>query len=436
MHSMTETSQQQEPIQENEHEVSSRVMVGPSSVNNNNTPMVEVSGSNTATTTTTTTKPSTSESERELRMSSAMYEEESYAVAESLQEELNEILEAWFEVVTEEDIRAYQQLVEDIRGEQVAERALAENALAPHFTLTDQDGDVVDSKQILLEKQQPIILIFYRGKWCPHCNATLMRYSKQLIPKLQQRARLIAVSPMQPDGTLFLASRRDLKFSVCSDTAGLANQMGITFTVKPHSRPFMQRWGEDVPVHNLAADWDIPVPAVYLLGTDGRIKWSFLDNDPGVRPDPSIVLVALERYETETGTSISTRNALTSPLQEEAEDSSDDSPKQQHDLPSDPVKKSKTKLCNRKCGLLSRMTRVRNRLQSNGRKTRSEMEQPPQDGTAACSASSGEISHDSSGCLSLSPHPHDHPQSSKSRSFRGAQQPPMEFLMSYVFPGK
>mmetsp|Transcript_306 Transcript_306/g.633 ORF Transcript_306/g.633 Transcript_306/m.633 type:complete len:323 (-) Transcript_306:164-1132(-) len=59
MHSMTETSQQQEPIQEeNEQEVSSRVMVGPSSVNNNNTPMVEVSGSNTATTTTTTTKTS------------------------------------------------------------------------------------------------------------------------------------------------------------------------------------------------------------------------------------------------------------------------------------------------------------------------------------------------------------------------------------------
>ena len=50
--------------------------------------------------------------------------------------------------------------------------------------LEDQDGDIVSLKELL--KKGPVVLTFYRGKWCPHCNATLMRYQKYLVPALKQ----------------------------------------------------------------------------------------------------------------------------------------------------------------------------------------------------------------------------------------------------------
>ena len=90
-----------------------------------------------------------------------MDEEENYSDPGSLQEELNEILEAFYECSTEEDIRAYQRLVEDIQGQHIAEQALVEPAMAPSFELIDQDGDTVNLHNLL--KQGPVVLTFYRG---------------------------------------------------------------------------------------------------------------------------------------------------------------------------------------------------------------------------------------------------------------------------------
>ena len=228
---------------------------------------------------------------------SMLEEEENYPEPETLQEELNEILEAFFELVPEEDIRAYQRYVEDIQGAKIAEQALQEPAVAPDFVLKDQDDETVHLAELL--KKGPVILAFYRGKWCPHCNATLMRFQKQLVPLLQAQhpnASLVAISPMLPDGTLFLASKRDLNYQVCSDPQNaVADQFRIAFTISEHTRPFMTKWGEHLPTHNgsSADEWKIPLPATYVIGQDGRIAWSFLDNDPGVRAECEDILDAL-----------------------------------------------------------------------------------------------------------------------------------------------
>lgn len=372
------------------------------------------------------------------QMISAMLEEETYDGFPSMQDELNEILEAWFELVSDEEIRAHQQIVEDIRGAQVAERALSEPSMAPRFCLTDQDGDTVDSEQLL--QKQPLIVMFYRGKWCPHCNATLMRYSKRLVPRLrgpngQARAKLVAVSPMQPDGTLFLASKRDLQFSVCSDTDEVARQLGITFQVQPHSQPFMRRWGEDLPVQNLPsyAAWEIPLPAAYLIGTDGTIFWSFLDNDPGVRPDPQAVLDALERYE-DGHARTESAPSLTSSLDPEEDwnhhDNGEADGSQHQTRSRDGTKNhSKRRLCNRKCGFVSRMSLFRNgkrNTNTNNNKTARSSTRTEQ--------TANELSSSDSLDLSSSLVLNESPSATSRRSLRGSHQPPLEFLKRYVLP--
>ena len=57
----------------------------------------------------------------------------------------------------------------------------------------------------------------------------------------------------------------------------------------------MVEWGEDVPGHNGDETWELPLPAAYVIGEDGRVVWNFIDNDPGVRASPDQIIDAIPR---------------------------------------------------------------------------------------------------------------------------------------------
>ena len=221
----------------------------------------------------------------------------------SLQEELNEILEAFFELVSEEDIKAYQKLVEKITEKKVAEGALKVNDIAPDFTLRDQDGEDFNLQKHLA-KGLAVVLIFYRGKWCPHCNATLMRYQKYFDALKAKGATLVALSPMLPDGTAALATKQLLEFPVLSDVGSkVARQFKVSFAVPEEVRSKMSSWGEDVPTFNGDCTWEIPLPATYIIhGNDRKIVWSCVDNDPGIRAEPADVVAAIPAKKATTTT--------------------------------------------------------------------------------------------------------------------------------------
>jgi peroxiredoxin len=241
------------------------------------------------------------------RRRSAMDEDECYP--KSLQEELNEIMEAFYSLVSEDDIREYQQSIESISERKIAERALQPISKAPDFKLEDQDGDKVILRDLL--KKGPVVLVFYRGKWCPHCNRHIMAMQEYLTKIKAKGASVVCISPMLPDGTQYLATKRSLNFPVCSDVGNvLARKFKITFEILPEFRDTMCRWGEDIPKHNGDDTWEVPLPATYIIDMDGRLVWSFLDNDPGVRADPEDILEAIplnpesEAFSTEMNTSI------------------------------------------------------------------------------------------------------------------------------------
>jgi peroxiredoxin len=221
------------------------------------------------------------------RRSSAMEEDEFYPM--SFQEELNEILEAFYAAVSEEDIREYQRFIESNFQRSIAEGALHAISKAPDFDLEDQDGDKVTLSDFY--KKGPVVLIFYRGKWCPHCNATILAMSRQIENIKAKGATLIAISPMLPDGTKYLATKRSLDFPVCSDVGNVvARKYNLTFQINPEFWDSLLRWGDDVPGDNGDDSWEVPLPATYIIDTNGDVIWSFVDNDPSVRASPEEIL--------------------------------------------------------------------------------------------------------------------------------------------------
>ena len=45
------------------------------------------------------------------------------------------------------------------------------NSKAPDFKGTDQSGVGISLKD--LRKKGPVVVLFYRGNWCPYCNKEL-----------------------------------------------------------------------------------------------------------------------------------------------------------------------------------------------------------------------------------------------------------------------
>ncbi len=86
---------------------------------------------------------------------------------------------------------------------------------APIVDLTSMENTSVSLKSLL--DNGPVVLIFYRGRWCPFCDLMLRAFDKQADEFETAGARLIAVSPQTVAESQLTASERDLSMQVLSD---------------------------------------------------------------------------------------------------------------------------------------------------------------------------------------------------------------------------
>jgi peroxiredoxin len=179
----------------------------------------------------------------------------------------------------------------------VARDRLAENAIgvgdpAPMFVLRDGTGAELHV-QVLLETG-PLVLCFYRGGWCPYCNLELRAYQQQLGRIRQLGATLVAISPELPDRTLTTAEANQLGYPVLSDADNaVARQYRLTHTIDPEVVRYQLGNGNDVAAFNGSGRAEVPLPATYIVDTDGVVQFAFVCADYTRRAEPEDVLAVL-----------------------------------------------------------------------------------------------------------------------------------------------
>src|SRR6266516_8059946 len=72
------------------------------------------------------------------------------------------------------------------------------NSKAPDFKGKDQNGKEINLKD--LRKTGPVVLVFYRGYWCPYCNKYLKTLEDSLDQIKEKGAQLVAISPEKDSG--------------------------------------------------------------------------------------------------------------------------------------------------------------------------------------------------------------------------------------------
>lgn len=175
-----------------------------------------------------------------------------------------------------------------------AERALRAGDKAPAFTLTDPDGTLVSSTELL--EKGPLVISFYRGVWCPYCNMELQAL-EEALPEFQAvGASLVAISPQTPVNSRKSVRQNKLSFAILSDARNdVAAAFGLRFALPDYLVELYKALKNDLPAVNGDPSWTLPMPARYVVGQDGTILYSEVNPDYTRRPEPADLLAALGR---------------------------------------------------------------------------------------------------------------------------------------------
>jgi peroxiredoxin len=164
---------------------------------------------------------------------------------------------------------------------------------APLIFGVDQNGKKINSHEIL--KYNKILMVFYRGNWCPHCKKHLGSLQEHLNEFIEKGVYVMVVTPESVDRTKETSEMWHINFSIIHD---VDNKIMIDYKVAFEVNE------ENVPnyyniISNRVADYNVnnnnvlPVPATYIIDQNGKISYVQYDPDYKNRSDFSEILKSL-----------------------------------------------------------------------------------------------------------------------------------------------
>lgn len=165
---------------------------------------------------------------------------------------------------------------------------------APRFELPNQHGEQVLLDELLAKG--PVVITFYRGSWCPYCNLQLKALQSRLPEIHALGAQLVAISPQAPDGSMSENDIRNMDFVVLSDqNADVAASYGVAWQVPAFLLEHMREdRGLDLESLNNGNGSILPIPATFVLDSEGKVTWRYVDVDYRTRSEPQDIINALK----------------------------------------------------------------------------------------------------------------------------------------------
>ena len=160
----------------------------------------------------------------------------------------------------------------------VTNSALSIGDKAPEFSGIDNNGIEI-SLNNLLEKG-PVVLIFYRGYWCPYCNKHLSKLQDSLDYIIQQGVSVVAISPEKGEFIGKTVQQTKASFSILSDVNySIMKEYKLDYIVSTPKVVTYKIFKMNINKANGDNSNILPVPATYIIGTDGNIKWVHFNPD-------------------------------------------------------------------------------------------------------------------------------------------------------------
>ncbi len=162
----------------------------------------------------------------------------------------------------------------------------------PAFLLPDDQGRLVHLRDLL--NQGPVAIAFHRGHWCPYCRINIDALARAEGAVAAEGRHIAAVVPDRQKFALWLKSDAKASFPVLTDIDnGYAVSLGLAIYVGDEFKHMMVSSGWDPSVSQGTEHWMLPIPATFIVGTDGIIHARFVDPDYRMRMAVEDMLAAL-----------------------------------------------------------------------------------------------------------------------------------------------
>lgn len=210
----------------------------------------------------------------------------------NLKLELSKVDENFIKTAPKDIIDLFERQAKKLAYKQIEKGALKVGDILPDFVLQNSIGEKINSYDLL--SKGPLVISFYRGGWCPYCNLELRAY-QEILPEIKNLgAQLVGISPELPDNSISLTEKYSLKFQILSDIENeVAREFGIVYHVEEELQEAYKNLGIDLVSTQGNNNYELPVPATYVVNTNGNVILSYVNTDYTKRLEPSTVLESL-----------------------------------------------------------------------------------------------------------------------------------------------
>lgn len=184
------------------------------------------------------------------------------------------------------------QQIERIRRSGILERIPQVGDIAPDFRLPDSEGNTICLHE--KAKEGPVILSFYRGKWCPFCDLELRALQRYLTEFSRYGASLIGISPQRIAFSQLTQKEKNISFTIVSDAGNqVAQRYSLLLPATPTMETAFRSFGLDLGSMNSDQSFNLPVPGTFVVGQDAKIIFAYANADFTKRAEPADILAQL-----------------------------------------------------------------------------------------------------------------------------------------------
>jgi peroxiredoxin len=168
------------------------------------------------------------------------------------------------------------------------------NSKAYDFRAKDQSGAEVSLKE--LRKKGPVVVLFYRGNWCPYCNKELTRLQDSLQLITEKGASVVAITPEASEGINKTIEKTKAVFPILHDEEmKIAKAYKVAYEVDERTTGRYKSFGTDLlTINEQKLKASLPVPAVYVINKEGSVTYRYFNEDYKKRPSVKDILAEIK----------------------------------------------------------------------------------------------------------------------------------------------
>jgi peroxiredoxin len=171
-----------------------------------------------------------------------------------------------------------ERLVVRLKGHHAGAKAPVVGERMPGFVLPDEDGSIVRMGELL--RQGPLVINFHRGHWCPYCRLTSIGVAAVQDEVLAAGGQLVAIVPEHAGFSKLMKATAKARFPFLTDAAnGYALSLNLAIWVGLEMEAMFTRAGIELPRYQGNSAWFLPIPATFVVNTDGTIAARYVDPD-------------------------------------------------------------------------------------------------------------------------------------------------------------